>query len=69
MRVIYNTHVQPARRLRHGLYGEIWPPIASRAGLVDGEPGIEIYDEIAPAENEPVIKKHRYSGSWAPTST
>ncbi|MDE0056777.1 MAG: cysteine hydrolase [Defluviicoccus sp.] len=62
MRVIYTTHVHRRDGSDMGLYGEIWPPIASRAGLVDGEPGIEIYDEIAPAENEPVIKKHRYSG-------
>ena len=33
-----------------------------RAGLVDGEPGVEIYSEVAPVKDEPVIKKHRYSG-------
>ena len=62
MRVIYTTHVHRRDGSDMGLYGEIWPPIEMRAGLVDGEPGIEIYDEVAPAENEPVIKKHRYSG-------
>jgi hypothetical protein len=41
-----------------------WPPIASRAGLVDGEPGIEIYPEIGPQGNDIVIKKHRYSGFY-----
>ena len=62
MRVIYTTHVHRRDGSDMGLYGEIWPPIEMRAGLVDGEPGVEIYPEIAPAENEPVIKKHRYSG-------
>lgn len=62
MRVIYTTHVHRRDGSDMGLYGEIWPPIAERAGLVDGEPGVEIYPDLAPAENEPVIKKHRYSG-------
>jgi len=62
MRVIYTTHVHRRDGSDMGLYGEIWPPIAMRAGLVDGEPGIDIYHEVAPAENEPVLKKHRYSG-------
>ena len=62
MRVIYTTHVHRSDGSDMGLYGEIWPPIGDRAGLVDGGPGIEIYPDIAPAENEPVIKKHRYSG-------
>ena len=61
MRVIYTTHVHRRDGSDMGLYGEIWPPIAMRAGLVDGEPGIDIYHEVAPAENEPVLKKHRYS--------
>ena len=62
MRVIYTTHVHRRDGSDMGLYGEIWPPIEMRAGLVDGEPGVEIYSEVAPARDEPVIKKHRYSG-------
>lgn len=42
----------------------LWPPIASKAGLVDGTKGIEIYDEIAPKPGEIVVKKHRYSGFY-----
>lgn len=61
MLVVYTTHVHRRNGLDMGLFGEIWPPIAERAGLMDGEQGIEIYPEIAPQENEPVIKKHRYS--------
>jgi nicotinamidase-related amidase len=61
MLVVYTTHVHRRNGLDMGLYGEIWPPIGQRAGLVDGEPGTDIYPEIAPQENEPVIKKHRYS--------
>lgn len=62
MRVIYTTHVHRRDGSDMGLYGEIWPPIEMRIGLVDGEPGIDIHPEIAPAKGEIVIKKHRYSG-------
>ena len=54
----------PARRLDMGLFDDLWRSIASRAGLVDGEPGIEIYPEIAPQGNDIVIKKHRYSAFY-----
>ena len=37
----------------------------SRAGLIDETKGIDIYPELAPAEGEHVIKKHRYSGFYA----
>lgn len=62
MRVIYTTHTHRRDGSDMGLFGEIWPPIAERAGLVDDGPGIEIYPDVAPAGVEPVIKKHRYSG-------
>jgi biuret amidohydrolase len=62
MRVIYTTHAHRADGCDMGMYDDLWPPIASRAGLVDGTPGIEIYPEVAPAIGEVVIKKHRYSG-------
>ncbi len=38
------------------------PPVANRAALVDGTPGVDIYPALAPAPGEHVIKKHRYSG-------
>lgn len=62
MRVIFTTHAHRRDGCDMGLYGELWPPIAERSGLVDGEPGIDIYPEVAPIEGEIVIKKHRYSG-------
>src|SRR6266852_8654923 len=45
-----------------GLFDDMHPPIANRAALVDGTPGVDIYPELAPAAGEHVIKKHRYSG-------
>lgn len=39
-------------------------PIARHACLIDGEPGSEIYPEIAPQVDEIVIKKHRYSAFY-----
>lgn len=61
MKVIFTTHAHRRDGSDMGLYGELWPPIEMRAGLVDGEPGIEIYPELGLRANEPVIKKHRYS--------
>ncbi|MBI4590828.1 MAG: cysteine hydrolase [Candidatus Rokubacteria bacterium] len=61
IRVIYTAHVHRRDGCDMGLFDDLWPPIASRAGLVDGEPGIEIYPEIAPRPEEIVVKKHRYS--------
>lgn len=62
--VIYTTHAHRRSGCDMGLFDDLWPPIASRAGLVDGEPGIEIYPEIAPRPDEIVIKKHRYSAFY-----
>jgi biuret amidohydrolase len=45
-----------------GLFDDLHPPIANRAALVDGTPGVDIYPELTPAPGEHVIKKHRYSG-------
>jgi ureidoacrylate peracid hydrolase len=62
IRVIYTAHVHRRDGCDMGLFDDLHPPIAARAGLVDGTPGVEIYPELAPAPGEHVIKKHRYSG-------
>ncbi len=59
--VIYTTHVHRRDGSDMGRFADIYPPIADRAGLVDGTSGIDIYSEIAPEPNEIIIKKHRYS--------
>jgi ureidoacrylate peracid hydrolase len=61
IRVIYTTHAHRSDGCDAGLFADIWPPIASKAGLVDETPGVDIYPELAPAPGEHVIKKHRYS--------
>jgi ureidoacrylate peracid hydrolase len=63
-KVIYTTHAHRKDGCDAGLFAKLWPPIASRAGLVDGTRGIEIYDEIAPKPGEIVVKKHRYSAFY-----
>ena len=65
IKVIYTTHAHRRDGCDMGLFGQLWAPIGSRASLVDGGPGIEIYPEIAPRADEIVIKKHRYSGFYA----
>jgi ureidoacrylate peracid hydrolase len=64
IRVIYTTHAHRRDGCDMGLFDDLWPPIATRAGLVDGEPGIEIYPDVAPKGDEVVIRKHRYSGFY-----
>jgi biuret amidohydrolase len=65
IRIIYTTHVHRRDGCDLGRFAdEPSGPIARHAGLVDGEPGIEIYPEIAPHPGEIVIKKHRYSAFY-----
>jgi len=62
IRVIYTAHVHRRDGSDMGLFDDMHPPIASRAALVDGTPGADIYPDLAPRPDEHVIKKHRYSG-------
>jgi biuret amidohydrolase len=64
MRVIFTTHAHRRDGCDMGVYGSLWPPIVERVGLVDGEQGIEIYEELKPLPNEVVIKKRRYSAFY-----
>lgn len=61
IKVIYTAHVHRRDGCDMGLFDDMHPPIANRAALVDGTPGVDIYHELAPAPGEHVIKKHRYS--------
>jgi ureidoacrylate peracid hydrolase len=62
VRVIYTAHVHRRDGCDMGLFDDMHPPIANRDALVDGTPGVEIYQDLAPKPGEHVIKKHRYSG-------
>ena len=64
IRVIYTTHAHRRDGCDMGRFKDLWPPIRHRAGLVEGEPGIEIYPEIAPLDDEIVITKRRYSAFY-----
>jgi len=61
IKVIYAAHMHRPDGCDMGLFDDLHPPIAHRAALVDGTPGVEIYPEVARAPGEHVIKKHRYS--------
>lgn len=65
IRVIYTAHVHRQDGCDMGLYDDLYAPIADRASLVDDTPGVEIYQDLAPAPGEHVIKKHRYSAFHA----
>lgn len=62
IRVIYTAHVHRKDGCDMGLFDDLYPPIADRSSLVDETKGVEIFDALAPAPGEHVIKKHRYSG-------
>src|SRR5438128_10128867 len=62
IKVIYTAHVHRRDGCDMGLFDDMDPPIANRAALVDGTPGVDIYPALAPTPGEHVIKKHRYSG-------
>jgi biuret amidohydrolase len=47
-----------------GVYGSLWPPLVERVALVDGDQGIEIYEELQPLPHEVVLKKRRYSAFY-----
>ncbi len=53
-RVITTPHGNRRDGCDRGLYGEIRPPIAARAGRVGSAPGIEISAQVAPAEGHRV---------------
>src|SRR3954468_1409445 len=48
IKVIYTAHVHRRDGCERGLFDNIPPPIADRAALVDGTPGVHIYPELAP---------------------
>jgi ureidoacrylate peracid hydrolase len=64
MRVIFTTHAHRRDGSDMGVFGRSKPPIVERMALVDGEPGIEIYDELKPLPQEVVIKKRRFSAFY-----
>ena len=64
MRVIFTTHAHRRDGCDMGVFASLWPPVVERVGLVDGEQGIEIYDELKPLPHEVVIKKRRYSAFY-----
>ena len=64
IKIIFTAHVHRRDGSDMGLFDDMHAPIAKRAALVDGTPGVEIYPEVAPAPGEHVIKKHRYSGFY-----
>ncbi|MGY4424886.1 nicotinamidase-related amidase [Bradyrhizobium sp. JR6.1] len=65
IRVIYTAHAHRRDGSDMGLYDDLYAPIADRSSLVDGTAGVEIFNDLAPAPGEHVIKKHRYSAFFA----
>jgi nicotinamidase-related amidase len=64
VRVIFTAHTHRRDGCDMGVFGRSKPPIAQHLALVEGEKGVEIYDELKPLPDEIVIKKHRYSAFY-----
>lgn len=60
IRVIYTTHVHRRDGSDLGLFGRS-RMLRNGEALADGTPGVDIYPDIAPRPDEPVIRKHRFS--------
>lgn len=61
--VIYTTHAHRADGCDMGLLAHA-PWIGRREALVDGSPGVAIFPEVAPHNDEIVITKHRFSAFY-----
>lgn len=57
--VIYTTHVL-SNEFQISPLEAAYNPKLREVGMRDGTPGVEIYGEIAPAQGEVIIRKHRY---------
>src|SRR5437016_11710100 len=49
IKIIYTAHVHRRDGSDMGLFDDMHAPIAKRAALVDGTPGVDIYPDLAPA--------------------
>ncbi|WP_028933298.1 cysteine hydrolase family protein [Pseudonocardia spinosispora] len=62
--VIFTAHVHRADGSDMGRYADLYPPIAQRVALIDGQPGAELYGDVAREPGDLLIKKHRYSAFY-----
>lgn len=59
--LIYTRHAHDADGSNMGLFKDIYPGLGQGLALIDGQRGAEIYAEIAPREEDIVVRKQRYS--------
>jgi ureidoacrylate peracid hydrolase len=64
IKVIYTVHAHRRDGSDMGRYADLFELVANREALIDGEPGVDVYSDVAPQDGEIVIKKHRYSGFY-----
>lgn len=62
--VVYTRHAHRQDGTDMGRYRDLYPPIAAGRALIDGTPGAEIYPDLDPDPNSPVITKSRYSAFY-----
>jgi nicotinamidase-related amidase len=65
MLVVFTAHVHRRDGSDMGLFDDTYQAIAERRGLIEGEPGTEIYSELGRQPDDIVLKKHRYSAFHA----
>lgn len=61
MPIVFTRHVHAPDGSDMGMFARIYPPIAERTALIDGQRGGELYSDIDRRAGEQVLAKHRYS--------
>ncbi|MEX5258114.1 cysteine hydrolase family protein [Kocuria arenosa] len=61
MTVIYTADMHRGDGVDAGRLVDLYPPVATNTGLVEGTDGVAIYPELTPLPGEIVVRKHRYS--------
>ena len=69
IRIVYTAHVHRRDGSDMGMYDDLYPPIANRASLVDGTPGVEISPASRPHRANTSSRSIATARSSRPTST
>lgn len=59
--VVFTAHMHRRTGTDMGAFAQLYPPVAARAALIAGTPGVEIHPGLARLDTDELIEKHRYS--------
>src|SRR6266513_64347 len=64
IKIIYTAHVHRRDGSDMGLFDDMHPPIANRDALVDGTPGIDIYQQLANMSSRSIATAAFLARTW-----